>query len=136
MKLPRRNFLSLVAGAAVLPAASCVARAQGAVRIEQFDPELDQIISTSEPIREIADGFGGPLGPAEGPVWWREGGYLLLSDINASRRMKYTPGQGVRVFQEKTNRVSGGTRDLQSRLLGCEQKTGRLSARNMTAVSP
>ena len=54
----------------------------------------------SEPIKEIASGFGGPLGPAEGPVWFKEGGYLLFSDINASKRMKYTPGQGVTVFQE------------------------------------
>src|SRR5215470_3214185 len=53
-------------------------------RIDRFDPALDQIIPTSEPIREIASGFGGPLGPAEGPLWWKEGGYLLFSDINAS----------------------------------------------------
>src|SRR5215831_7863289 len=99
---------------------------QASKRIEQLAPELDKILSPSEPIQELADGFGGPLGPAEGPVWWREGGYLLFSNINASRRMKYTPGQGVSVFQEKTNRVSGGTRDLQGRLLGCEQETRRV----------
>jgi len=73
-------------------------------RIDQFDPALDKIISTSEPIREIASGFGGPLGPAEGPLWWKEGGYLLFSDINASRRMKYTPGQGVTVFRRTPTR--------------------------------
>jgi gluconolactonase len=96
-------------------------------RIDQFDPALDKIISTSEPIREIASGFGGPLGPAEGPLWWKEGGYLLFSDINASRRMKYTPGQGVTVFQEKTNQANGLTRDLQGRLLACEHETRRVT---------
>ena len=96
-------------------------------RIEQFDPALDKIISTSEPIREIASGFGGPLGPAEGPLWWKEGGYLLFSDINASKRMKYTPGQGVTVFQEKTNQANGLTRDLQGRLLACEHETRRVT---------
>src|SRR6266566_1576598 len=96
-------------------------------RIEQFDPALDKIISTSEPIREIASGFGGPLGPAEGPLWWKEGGYLLFSDINTSRRMKYTPGQGVTVFQEKTNQANGLTRDLQGRLLACEHETRRVT---------
>jgi gluconolactonase len=40
-----------------------------------------------EPIKEIATGFDAPLGPAEGPVWIKEGGYLLFSDINASKRM-------------------------------------------------
>jgi gluconolactonase len=96
-------------------------------RIEKFDPALDMIISTSEPIREIASGFGGPLGPAEGPLWWKEGGYLLFSDINASKRMKYTPGQGVTVFQENTNQANGLTRDLQGRLLACEHETRRVT---------
>jgi hypothetical protein len=61
------------------------AAAQTAKRIEKLAPELDAIISTCK-------GFGGPLGPTEGPLWWKEGGYLLFSDINASKRMKYTPG--------------------------------------------
>jgi hypothetical protein len=34
--------------------------------IEQFAPELDKIISVTEPIQMLADGFGGPQGPAEG----------------------------------------------------------------------
>jgi gluconolactonase len=96
-------------------------------RVDQFDPALAKIISTSEPIREIASGFGGPLGPAEGPLWWKEGGYLLFSDINASRRMKYTRGQGVTVFQEKTNQANGLTRDLQGRLIACEHETRRVT---------
>jgi hypothetical protein len=40
------------------------ASAQAAKRIEQIDPALDKIISTSEPIKELASGFGGDLGPA------------------------------------------------------------------------
>src|ERR1700720_2526083 len=71
-------------------------------RIDQFDPALDKIISTSEPIREIASGFGGPLGPAEGPLWWKEGGYLVFSDIHNNKRMKYEPGKGVSLLLEPT----------------------------------
>ena len=41
----------------------------GVARIEQLAPELEKIIAPSEPIQELAQGFGGPLGPAEGPVW-------------------------------------------------------------------
>jgi gluconolactonase len=100
-------------------------------RIDQFDPALDKIISTSEPIKYIADGFGGPLGPAEGPLWWKEGGYLLFSDINSSKRMKYTPGQGVTVFEEKTNGANGLTRDLQGRLLACEHETRRVTRKEL-----
>jgi gluconolactonase len=102
-------------------------------RIDRFDPALDNIISTSEPIREIASGFGGPLGPAEGPLWWKEGGYLLFSDIDASKRMKYTPGQGVTVFQENTHQANGLTRDLQGRVLACEHETRRVTRQEQMA---
>jgi gluconolactonase len=97
------------------------------VPIEQFAPELDKIISVSEPFHILADGFGGPQGPAEGPLWWQEGGYLLFSDIHNNRRMKYVPGQGVSLFQESTNRANGLTRDLQGRLLACEHDSRRVT---------
>jgi gluconolactonase len=84
-----------------------------------------------EPIKEITTGFGGPLGPAEGPVWVKEDGYLLFSDINASKRMKYTPGQGVTVFQENTNQANGLTRDLQGRIIACEHETRRVTWREL-----
>ena len=41
---------------------------QSSKRIEAFAPGLEKIISPSEPIQELAEGFGGPLGPAEGPL--------------------------------------------------------------------
>src|SRR6266571_2548934 len=101
------------------------ALAQAAKRIEQLAPELDQIISTSEPIQELATGFGGELGPAEGPVWWKEGGYLLFNDIHNNRRMRYTPGRGVTLDLEPTNRANGLTRDPKGRLVSCEHDTRR-----------
>ena len=101
--------------------------AQGARRIESMAPELDGIISASEPIRELATGFGGDIGPAEGPLWWAEGRYLFFNDIHTARRMKYAPGQGVTVAMEKTNEANGITRDLQGRLLSAEHLTRRVT---------
>jgi len=95
--------------------------------IEQFSNKLEAIISTSAPIEQLADGFGGARGPAEGPLWWKEGGYLLFSDIHHSRRMKYTPGEGVTLFQEPTNQANGLTRDLQGRLIACEHESRRVT---------
>ena len=111
--ISRRHMLAMSAAGGLAAATWCGAQAQtpAAKRVEQFDPALEKIISTTEPITDIAFGFGGPLGSAEGPVWIKEGGYLLFSDINASKRMKYTPGQGVTVFQENTNHANGLTRD-------------------------
>src|SRR5947207_5214099 len=108
-----------------------------ATRIERLAPELDAIVSTSEPIRVLAEGYGGDNGPVEGPVWWKEGGYLLFSDINGNRRIKYTPGQGASVFKEGTNRANGLTRDMQGRLVVCEadaQRVTRLEADGSVTV--
>jgi gluconolactonase len=129
--ISRRQMLAISAAAGSL-AAGGLASAQAAQKIEQFDSALDNIISISEPIKELASmdtakGPGFPSPNAEGPVWWREGGYLLFSDINASKRMKFTPGQGVSVVQEGTNWANGLTRDLQGRLLACEGETRRVT---------
>jgi gluconolactonase len=107
------------------------ASSQSPSRIEQQAPELERIISQSEPIQHLADGFGGTLGPAEGPVWWKEGLYLLFSDIHNDKRMKYEPGKGVSVVQEPTNRANGLTRDLQGRLVACEHDSRRVTRQEL-----
>jgi gluconolactonase len=101
--------------------------AQQARRIEQLDAALGNIIATSEPIRQLATGYGGDIGPAEGPLWMSEGKYLLFNDINSARRIKYTPGQGVSVAMEKTNEANGITRDLQGRIISAEHLTRRVT---------
>jgi gluconolactonase len=100
-------------------------------RIEQLAPELESIISVSETIHHLAEGFGGPHGPAEGPLWWKEDRCLLFSDIHNNRRMKYVPGGGVTVFQEPTNRANGLTRDLQGRLIACEHDSRRVTRQEL-----
>src|SRR6185369_3467858 len=107
------------------------APSQTSPRIEQLAPELERIVSPSEPIQHLAEGFGGPLGPAEGPLWWREGHYLLFSDIHNNRRMKYEPGAGVSLFLEPTNRANGLTRDLQGRLIACEHDSRRVTRQEL-----
>ena len=101
--------------------------AEGAKRIEQLAPELERIVATGQPIEELADGFGGPHGPAEGPLWWHEGGHLVFSDIHNNRRMKYEPGKGASLLLEPTNRANGLTRDLQGRLIACEHDSRRVT---------
>src|SRR5882672_69104 len=120
-RLTRRHMLASAAasGAAFGTSLCGVASAQSVKRIERFAPELDKIIGTDESINQLADGVGGDNGPAEGPVWWKEGGYLFFSDINGNRRMKYTPGQGTIEFKKPTNGANGLTRDLQGRLVAC-----------------
>ena len=89
--------------------------------IEQVSPGLASIVSADQPIEELATGFGNANGPAEGPLWWKEGGYLLFSDIGNNRRMKWAPGEGATLFQEPTNFANGLTRDIQGRLIACDR---------------
>jgi len=88
--ISRRHMLAMSAAAGSLAIGGGFhgASAQAGKRIERLDPGLDAIIDTSQPVQELASGLGGELGPAEGPVWWKEGRYLLFSDIHNNRRMK------------------------------------------------
>src|SRR5256885_2598459 len=131
--ISRRHVLGMavaIGGLAMSSGVTCVF-SQSSKRIEQLAPELEKIISPSESIQELAEGFGGAPGPAEGPLWWKEGGYLLFSDIHNNRRMKYVPGQGVSLFQEPTNRANGLTRDLQGRLVACEHDSRRVTRQEL-----
>ena len=95
--------------------------------IEVVSPELEQIVSPDAAIAELSSGYGGADGPAEGPLWWQEGDYLLFSDIHNNRRMKWTTEDGVSLFLEPTNRANGLTRDPSGRLLACEHLTRRVT---------
>ena len=92
--------------------------------IKQVSPELERIVSRDQEVEELGSGYGGESA-AEGPVWWKEGGYLLFSDIGNDRRMKWAPGEGATVFLEPNNRGNGLTRDPQGRLIACEMGTSR-----------
>ena len=131
--ISRRQLLKVAGAAGCVAVAGGVDSvwAQAARRIEQVDPGLDRILSASQSIQEVGSGYGGELGPAEGPLWWKEGGYLLFSDIHNDRRMKYSPGQGVTVFKQGVNRANGLTRDLQGRLLACEHDSRRVTRQEL-----
>ena len=132
-RLSRRDMLSMAGAAGGLAVTSrfgsAFAAAQGGgMRIEQMDGALANIIATNEPIRQLANGHGGDIGPAEGPLWMAEGKFLYFNDIQTARRMKYTPGQqGATVAMEKTNEANGLTRDLQGRILSAEHLTRRVT---------
>ena len=94
--------------------------------IEQNARALESIVSPDREVEWLGTGYGGGA-VAEGPVWWKEGGYLLFSDIGNEKRLKWAPGEGVSVFLEATNRANGLTRDLQGRLIACEPGARRVT---------
>lgn len=57
---------------------------------------------------------------AEGPVYFREGDYVLWSDIPNNRMLRWSPVDGPSVFREPSNFTNGHTLDRQGRLVSCE----------------
>jgi gluconolactonase len=84
--------LELAAGEAA-PAA--VTPREVNVRIERADPALDAIVPANPKLWKLAEGFRF----TEGPVWVRDGGYLLFSDPNANTIYQYSDELGLRVFR-------------------------------------
>lgn len=64
---------------------------------------------------------------AEGPVWFKDGDYLLWSDIPNRRMMRYQPDGTVSVFRADSSFSNGNTRDRQGRLVSCEHGTRRVT---------
>jgi gluconolactonase len=87
--------------------------------IEILDDAMRRIATAMQDTELLGSGFGGVQGPAEGPVWIRERGYLLFSDIHNSRRMRFDPKAGISVDKEGTANGNGMTRDAQGRLVVC-----------------
>ena len=67
---------------------------------------------------------------AEGPVWFRDGNFLLWSDIPNHRMLRWVPDAingGVSVFRADSNYSNGNTRDRQGRLVTCEHGSRRVT---------
>jgi len=123
-RISRRHMLAISAAAGSLAVSGYRdAAAQAGKKIERLDPALDAIIDISEPIVDIATKLGGTAN-LEGPLWWKEGGYLLFRGTD-QRRWKYTPGQPIAPVKE-SNWANGITRDPQGRLVACEARTRRI----------
>ena len=91
--------------------------------VEQLSPELECIVSPDQDVEELGKDYD----LAEGPIWYRDGGYLLFSEINKNQRHRWTPQEGVTLFREPTCNANGLTRDLQGRLLACETTNHRVT---------
>ena len=134
--MDRRSFLASAGGA--LAAAALVSGRAGAdelplgplpgtrypdPRIEALSPKFKYKIGNTA-IERIATGFRW----AEGPVYIRDGGYLLWSDIPNNRIMRWSEDDGhLSVFRYPSNYSNGNTRDREGRLITCEHDARRVT---------
>ncbi len=64
-------------------------------KIMRMEPGLDAIVTPGTKIEKLAGGFLF----TEGPVWVRDGGYLLFSDPNNNLIYRWSPDDGVSVYR-------------------------------------
>ena len=57
--------------------------------VERLTPALDAILSVDATLEVVRQDY---FGAAEGPLWVRDGNYLLLSDMAANRIFRWDPG--------------------------------------------
>jgi gluconolactonase len=103
-------------------------------KIVRLDARLDDLLENDAELKVLGSGFDW----AEGPVWVKDGSYLLFSDIPPNRVMKWVEGEGVSVFLEPSG-YTGATEyggepgsnglllDSKGRLVSCEHGDRRMS---------
>jgi gluconolactonase len=91
-------------------------------RVEKLDKRFPR--QGNAGVERIATGFRW----AEGPVYFRDGGYLLWSDIPNNRMMRWLEEDGhLSVFRAHSNYSNGNTRDREGRLVTCEHDARRVT---------
>lgn len=97
-------------------------------------PEFDKLVAPGTRIELLASG----LEWCEGPIWIKDGGYLLFSDIPRNSLMKWKEGEGMSLFMKPSGYTglvdygrepgcNGNTLDHQGRLISCEHGDRRVS---------
>ncbi|WP_128547673.1 SMP-30/gluconolactonase/LRE family protein [Larkinella soli] len=102
--------------------------------IERLDPKLDQLLAKDAKIEVLATGFDW----SEGPVWVKEGGYLLFSDVPQNTVFRWSEKEGCTPFLKPSGYTgvahysgepgsNGLTLDRQGRLISAEHGDRRIS---------
>jgi gluconolactonase len=101
---------SLSAALAALSLAACCGAQATTARtigsIERKDPRLDALIPPGALMEILAGGYEW----TEGPLWIKEGGYLLFSCIPPNKVLRWKEGDGVRIYLKPSG--YSGPKDL------------------------
>ncbi|ACT93644.1 SMP-30/gluconolactonase/LRE family protein [Dyadobacter fermentans] len=104
-------------------------------KIVYEDPSFEKLLSKDAKIEVLASGFEW----SEGPVWVKDGGYLLFSDVPKNKVYKWDEKEGLSVFLEPSGYTGRGVYsdepgsngliiDNKGRLVSCEHGDRRISA--------
>ncbi len=130
-----QQFIRLLAFAILLaPIAGFAAELPELGKIIRKDSRIDSLLPADAKIEVLASG----LDWTEGPVWVKDGGYLLFSVIPQNSIMKYKPGEKLSLFMKPSGYTgiapygaepgsNGLAMDAKGRLVCCEHGDRRLS---------
>jgi gluconolactonase len=97
---PPTNFIYMRAAALEFypgtPGPVAITPSEVNVEVVRVDPAIDAIVGSNPKIFKLAEGFTF----TEGPIWVRDGGYLLFSDPNRNIIYKYTHDGQLSAFRE------------------------------------
>src|SRR3989454_11525034 len=81
--------------------------------------KLYDLVERDAQVERLGAGFGF----TEGPLWNKEGGFLLFSDMPGDVRRRWDEQSGVQEVTRPSNKGNGMTYDAQGRLIVCEHST-------------
>lgn len=91
---------------------------------EILDPRFGECIDLVAQLERLHTGCRW----AEGPVYFADHHALIFSDIPNERMLRFDESSGrVSLFRAGSGNANGNTRDLQGRLVTCEQGAGRVT---------
>ena len=107
---------------------------QSAPHVERLDPALDRLIASDAKIETLGGGYIW----TEGPVWVKDGGYLLFSDIPNNIVHRWKQGEGVKPYLQPSGYTGKEPRggetgsnglliDAQGRLVLCQHGDRRMA---------
>jgi gluconolactonase len=82
-------------------------------------PDMFELVDKDTELERLATGFTF----TEGPIWNKEGGFLLFSDMPADVRRRWDETNGVREVMKPSNKCNGMTYEADGSLLVCEHVT-------------
>ena len=113
------------------------------MKIERLDPALDRLIAPDAKIEVLAQGHDW----TEGPLWIKQGGYLLFSDIPKNSIYRWKEGEGEKLYLQPAGYTGKEPRggetgsnglllDAEGRLVLCQHGDRRMSRMDAPLSDP
>ena len=136
-------FVGLVAFAVVTGGRQTPPQPSNDMRIERLDPALDRLIAPDAKIEVLAQGHDW----TEGPLWIKQGRYLLFSDIPKNSIYRWKEGEGERLYLQPSGYTGKEPRggetgsngllvDSEGRLVLCQHGDRRMARMDAPLSDP